>query len=119
MSYDRYKTIPGVPGDENTAVTMQSIKEILESEGASHLLMRREKNDDTATATVQANSGPLKQLAQEAKQSAPAIQAPPAMPSKPKAGKAALPQLSEPAEPHIPEQPEGKPGLLPRLFGRK
>ena len=118
MSYDRYKTIPGVPGDENTAVTMQSIKEILESEGASHLLMRREKKEPEP-AVVEANSGPLKQLADHVKQKAAPIQAPPTMRVKTKPGKAALPKLSEPADAQIPEDADSKPGLLPRLFGRK
>ena len=99
MFYGDRQMIEGVPGDENTAVTIRAIKDILDDAGASGLLLTNDTDGQ--------QSGPLRKLA--ARASGPGgLQMPPPvgdvrvrpMPSKEAAGK-----------------PRG--GILPRLFGRK
>ena len=119
MPHDRFKTLPGIPGYENTAVTMQSIKEILEEEGAAHLLRRREpeQNENKEDGP---KPGPLHQLA---------LQTPPTVTPKPapqpaeaqrQPRKEAFPSIQS-AEETYQEEPvrPRTAGLIPRIFGRK
>lgn len=121
MAYDRFKTIPGIPGDENTAVTMRAIQDILDEEGAAHLLMRREPTEEKEQPQETAEKpAPLRQLAEEAQQK-PALQTPPRVKS---VGKAAFPTLSTPADETEEEKPmtttqRVKSGLLQKVFNRK
>ncbi len=110
MSNERFKTLPGISGYEDTAVTMKSIKEILEEEGASHLLRRREPEEEIQPVEAP-KAGPLRQLA---------LQTPPKVPCKKKpVRKAELPAIKQPEDSFSEEESAEKPGILPRLFGRK
>lgn len=109
MAYDKYKTIPGIPGAENTAVTMQSIKELLEEEGATHLLKRRESKEEPAEIK-RVTTGPLQQLAEASKQKKTAVQRPPVLPPLAPAEEDDMAANTAQSQ---------KTGLLPRLFGRK
>ncbi len=117
MAYDRFKTIPGIPGDENTAVTMRAIQDILDEEGVGHLLMKREPAKDSKSA-AQAKPAPLRALAEEAQQKT-GLQTPPHVQTK-RNGKSNLPELSSADDDAtLPPQDLPKTGLLPKLFGRK
>lgn len=117
MPHDRFKTLPGIPGYEDTAVTMKSIKEILEDEGASHLLRRREpETNSEQPAEAPRKPGPLQQLA---------LQTPPTVAPKPQerpktAPRDAFPSIQSAEETYQEEPVRPKTGgLIPRLFGRK
>lgn len=112
MYYGERQMIEGVPGDENTAVTMRAIKDMLEEAGASDMLVnaRNEPSRHEARPT-----GPLGALAAKAAGhgAQSALQMPPpigAVRVRPVAA-----QVSEPAG----GTTHDRGGLLPRIFGRK
>lgn len=104
MYYGERQMIEGVPGDENTAVTMRAIKDILAEAGASDMIINERTQAEAAA------QGPLGNLAARAARHGAGLQMPP-------------PVGSVRVRPHVPQptnaQQQERGGLLPRLFGRK
>jgi hypothetical protein len=113
MEHGRLEPIPGTPGDENTAVTIQTIKEILHAEGKDDLLLSRKKAESDTART----KGPLQQVAEAARLQRPPVPRPP-MESTGAAGAMASRKEHLPDINDVTQIPLGKTkqGLLKRLF---
>lgn len=113
MHYGDRQMIEGVPGDENTAVTMRAIKDLLEEAGASDMLLSDRPSH--AVPATPAAQGPLGSLAAQAaaqpRSQGVGLQMPPpvgAVRVRPHAPAA-----------HAQTETETRGGILSGLFGRK
>lgn len=116
MEYGRLEPIPGLPSDEVTAVTMESIKSVLQAHGAEDLLLTRRQASPAPQPQTNARPAPLRQMAEAS------LQQPPHMRST--VQHAAPPQRTAPADAHFHEEKTIPPmdvahgGLIKRIFAR-